>query len=150
MFRVMTRRALLTAATAAIIGGVGASSALATTAVSVGPSADLLNRVVAQVPVTVSCGPFPGPFNFSVSVTVTEAVAKQIAQGTAFAGVNTNGAPLALTCDGTPQSIVMNVPANPSGPPFKKGKGVVSASAAGGSFPTFEQASAGPQAIQLR
>jgi hypothetical protein len=150
MFKVTPRRALLTAATAALIGGAGASSALATTTISVGPSANLLNRVVAQVPVTVSCGPFPEPFSFGASVSVTEAVGKQIAQGGAFAGINTTGLPVAITCDGTPQSLVLNVQANPSGPPFKKGKAVVSAFASGGAFPAFEQASAGPQAIQLR
>jgi hypothetical protein len=150
MFRVTPRRALLTAATAALIGGVGASSALATTTVSIGQSANLLNRVVAQVPVTFTCGPFPEPFSFGVSVTVSQAVGKQIAQGQAFAGINTTALPVAITCDGTPQSLVLNVPANPSGPPFKNGKAVVSAFASGGAFPTLEQASAGPQAIQLR
>ena len=73
MFRLTARRALLTAAASALVAGVGASSALATTTISVGGSADLIGKVVAQVPVTATCGPFDPtlPFSFGASVTIT-------------------------------------------------------------------------------
>jgi hypothetical protein len=151
MLRFTARRALLTVATAALIGGLGASSALATTTISVGGTANLIGKVVAQVPVTVTCGPFDPtlPFSFSTSVTLTQARAKEIAQGSAFVGVNTTGTPVAVTCDGTPQSFLVTVNANPSGPPFKNGTAVVSATATAGAFPTFESASTGPLTIRL-
>jgi hypothetical protein len=152
MFRRTARRALLTAGTSALVAGLGASSALATTTISVGGSADLIGKVVAQVPVTATCGPFDPalPFSFSTSVTLTQARAKEIAQGSAFVGVNTTGQTVPVVCDGTPQSFTVTVNANPSGPPFKNGTAVVSAFASAGAFPTFEQAQAGPQTIRLR
>jgi hypothetical protein len=152
MFGITARRAAITAATSALIGGLGASSALATTTLSVGGTADLIGKVVVQVPVTASCGPFgPGlPFSFGTSVTVTQARAKEIAQGSGFAGTNTTGQSVPVVCDGTPQSFVVNVAANPSGPPFKNGTAVISATASAGAFPTFESASVGPQTIRLR
>jgi hypothetical protein len=153
MFGTMARRAMLTAATAALIAGLGASSALATTTLSVPGTANLIGKVVVQVPVTATCGPFdPAPafFSFGTSVTVTQAHGKLIAQGSGLAGVNTTGQSVPVVCDGTPQSFVVNVPANTSGPPFKKGTAVVSATATAGAFPTFESASVGPQTIKLR
>jgi hypothetical protein len=153
MFGLTARRALLTAATTAVIGGLGASSALATTTLSVPATADLIGKVVVQVPVTATCGPFDPPpsfFSFGTSVTITQAHAKEIAQGSGLAGVNTTGQSVPVVCDGTPQSFVVNVAANPSGPPFKNGTAVISATATAGAFPTFESASVGPQTIKLR
>ena len=152
MFRRMARRAALTAGAAALVGAIGAPSAFATTTVSVAGTAQLIGKVVAQVPVTATCGPFDPalPFSFGTSVTLTQARAKEIAQGSAFVGVNTTGQTVPVRCDGTPQSFVVSVSANPSGPPFKNGTAVVSAFASAGAFPTFEQAQAGPQTIRLR
>ena len=94
---------------------------VATTTVSVAGTAQLIGKVVAQVPVTATCGPFDPalPFSFGTSVTLTQAPAKEIAQGSAFVGVNTTGQTVPVRCDGTPQSFVVSVSANPSGPPFK-------------------------------
>ncbi len=152
MLRLTARRALLTVATAALIGGLSASSALATTTLTVGGTANLIGKVVAQVPVTATCGLFDPtlPFQFSTAVTLTQARAKEIAQGSGFVGVNTTGTTVPVVCDGTPQSFVMNINANPSGPPFKNGTAVLSAFASAGAFPTFESASVGPQTIRLR
>jgi hypothetical protein len=152
MFRRTTRRVVLAVGAAVLTGAIGAPSALATTTIAVGGTADLIGKVVAQVPVTASCGPFDPalPVSFSASVTVTQARAKEIAQGSGLVGINTTGTQVSFVCDGAPHSLTVTVNANPAGPPFKNGTAVVSAFANAGVFPTFETASTGPVTIRLR
>jgi hypothetical protein len=96
--------------------------------------------------VTVTCGPYEVPPTFSsLSVQLSQAVKKQIAQGGAFPGMGT----AFLACDGAPHTYTANVMANPSGPPFRKGDALITASA-GVSGATFESGSVGPQVIRLR
>jgi hypothetical protein len=148
MFRFTARRVLLTGSIAALVAGFAATSAFATTTIAVGPSAGLVGKVVAQVPTTVACGPFE-VFSAGGSVTVSQARGKQIAQGSGFFGPTT-GNQVAIACDGRPQTLTIAVPANASGPPFKKGTAVASAFFSAGAFPTFESATAGPVTIRLR
>lgn len=153
MSRFTARHAALTGGVAVLVAAFAASPALATTTVSVGPSADLIGKVSAQVPVTATCGPLDPtlPFSFSASVTLTQARAKEIATGIASVGTGlTTSTPVSVVCDGTPQTFTVTVNANTSGPPFKNGQAVVQAFAFTFISPTFEQATTGPQTIRLR
>jgi hypothetical protein len=136
--------ALLAASTATAVGVTAPASAAVT--VSVPAKADLTARLLVVVPVTVTCGPYEVPPAFeSLSVQLSQAVKKKIAQGGAFPGM---GTPF-LTCDGAPHTYTANVIANSSGPPFRKGDALITATA-GVSGATSESGSAGPQVIRLR
>jgi hypothetical protein len=140
------RGAALLAASAATALGVAAPASAAVT-VSVPAKADLTARLLVVVPVTVTCGPYEVPPLFSsLSVQLSEAVKKQIAQGQVFLGMGT----ALVTCDGAPHTYTANVVANSSGPPFRKGDALITATASAFTGTTNDQGTAGPQVIRLR
>lgn len=86
---------------------------------------DLEARVSVAVPVTVTCSPFDPTFTlFSdyVSVSISQAVDKQIAHGTGTLGRQPvpGGTGTVYACDGNPHTITVIVPAATDGPPFKR------------------------------
>jgi hypothetical protein len=127
-------RAKLLVLPACIVGALAASgTALATppadtpvplpmpqVAVEVGSSAVLAgNRVVVEVPVTVSCW-VPNSTGAGVSVTITQAVGDRIANGY-------GNLPEELPCDGEAHEATVSVIANSGGAPFRVGKAAVQA-----------------------
>jgi hypothetical protein len=153
MFTLIARRLTLAGVTAACAVGIAAAPASATVTVSVG-DAQLIGKVAATVPVTMTCGPFaPGTFNAGGTVSLAQARGQQIARGSGFFSTGgTNATPVSITCDQTPQQITVALNADPNGPPFKNGTAVatVTASASTNTFPfTFESATTGPVEIRL-
>jgi hypothetical protein len=89
-------------------------------AVEVGSSGVLAgNRVVVDVPVTVSCW-VPNSTGAGVSVTVTQAVGGRIATGY-------GNLPEELPCDGETHEATVSVIASAGGAPFRVGKAAVQA-----------------------
>jgi hypothetical protein len=91
---------------------------------------DLSNRILINVPVTVSCSPFNNPsltvFSEFVIVNVEQAAGKEIAQGTGDAmGLLPT---LLFPCDGSSNTIAVSVIANAAtGVPFHGGPAILSA-----------------------
>jgi len=89
---------------------------------------DLQAGVLVAVPATVSCSPWDAsltPASSSISVNVEQAVGKNaIAHGSAelFGGQNTE---ILFPCDDSPHAFTLNVLADPSGAPFRKGQAVL-------------------------
>jgi hypothetical protein len=89
---------------------------------------DLQAGVLVAVPATVSCSPWDAsltPASSSISVNVEQAVGKSaIAHGSAelFGG---EGSELLFPCDDSPHTFTLNVLADPSGAPFRKGQAVL-------------------------
>jgi hypothetical protein len=132
------------AAVAAMIGapalvsadtGGGSGPVFATITVAVGPSAPLTAKLIAKVPVDITCtltqagidaGASVAPDFSFISVSLTEAVTKTtIAQGYGGAG--------SLVCDGTPNHFSVLVQS--SNAPFKGGKAIVQVIAEGDWLP---------------
>jgi hypothetical protein len=153
MLRVPGRRLAVAVGAAACLAGIVAGSASAATTVAVG-DATLIGKVVAQVPVTVSCGPLD-PFAVSGTVTVQQARNKQIAHGQAFYSAGQQfagfGTPVPIVCDGTAQRFMVAVSADTSGPPFKTGTAVAAASVTLSDPATFQLVdSAATGAVEIR
>ena len=153
MLRVPGRRLAVAFGAAACLAGIVAGSASAATTIAVG-DATLIGKVVAQVPVTVSCGPLD-PFAVSGTVTVQQARNKQIAHGQAFYSAGQQfagfGTPVPIVCDGTAQRFMVAVSADTSGPPFKNGTAVATASVALSDPATFQLVdSAATGAVEIR
>jgi hypothetical protein len=138
MRRQSTRALALLAALIALIatpamasaatGGGGPSPIWGTITLSVGSSAKVTAKILAQVPVDVTCslnqdgiaaGASTQPDVTLVSVQVSEASGKSIAQGFGSAG--------AFRCDGSTTHFM--VPVLSQNVPFKHGKGIVQANA---------------------
>jgi hypothetical protein len=120
------RKTLLIAVLLLPIGFLAPTKAQAADTITVGSTAELTARVLVNVPVTVTCGPYvpiSNPLAPQVGVTVTQASGKSVASGTGFVSTP--------TCDGTPHDYV--VPVTPNSPlppnvPFHGGKAIVSGS----------------------
>ena len=114
---------------------------------AIGSTGHLVAGVEVDLPITVSCDRLPPPtFNGMSNFQIEEAVGKSIARGSGFVS-----AP--VTCDGSTQAAVVQIIADPTGPPFRRGKAVVtSAFFSVCSSVTFvcDSASAGPQVIMIK
>ena len=84
--------------------------------ITISLTATLTNRVAVSVPVQIAC-PTDAGFPEENSLVLLQAVGRSIAHGT--------GAIAGLVCDGTPHDYTVGALADPSGPPFKKGRAVV-------------------------
>ena len=154
MQKVRGLRLAVAAVAAACLAGTAVSSAAAATTISVG-NATLLGGVVAEVPVTLTCGPLDA-FTVSGSVTIQQARNKAIAHGQSFfftgPAIGQVGTPSVIVCDGTPQHLTVSVSADNSGPPFKNGTAVVTAAVQVVDPTTFQlvdSATTGPTEIRL-
>jgi hypothetical protein len=129
MFRKFVSLAL--AATVAVVIAATAATARAGMTLSLGQP-DLQAGVLIVLPMTVSCSPFDPALVMGssyVSVSVEQAVTKTaIARGFAFSPQMGNN-PILYPCDDSPHTFTLNVVADSSGPPFKKGQALFSASA---------------------
>jgi hypothetical protein len=117
--------------TVAVVVAATAATARAGMTLSLGQP-DLQAGVLIVLPVTVSCSPFDPALvmaGSNVFVSVEQAVTKTaIAHG--FGGSPQMGEnPILYPCDDSPHTVTLNVLADSSGPPFKKGQAVFSASA---------------------
>jgi hypothetical protein len=126
--------ALALVLTVAAVVAVTAATARAGMAIGLG-TPDLQAGVLIAVPVTVSCSPFDPALTMassSISVSVEQAVTKtEIAHGFALLPVmgGMGGNPILYACDDSPHTFTLDVLADISGPPFKKGQAAFSASA---------------------
>lgn len=104
-----------------ILTAVPATASADDLSLTVGSTARLVAGVEVDVPMTVSCDlppPLPGTGVVAMTnVQLEEAVGKSIARGSGFLSIP--------ACDGSSQSLVSRVLADPSGPPFRVGTGVV-------------------------
>ncbi len=108
--------------------------------ITVGATGTLQSRIVATVPVQITCGPLEVGF-VQQSATIEQAAGNQIAQGQGFADQP-------IVCDGTAQPNSFTFLADPSGPPFHGGDAAVSISL----FicdPTFVVCISGGSGIQI-
>ena len=133
---------LLTVVSAAALAG----SARAVTATVGEP--DLVGRLAITVPVTLTCdAPSPGLVIMSQSlvVRVQQAAGREIARGTAQLFAFSSR--LLFPCDGTEATILVDVVADPAGPPFHGGPALVTGSVraeAGVPFPCCPGSFTGP------
>jgi hypothetical protein len=129
MFRKLVSLALVLSA--AVVIAATAATARAGMTLSLGQP-DLQAGVLIVLPMTVSCSPFDSSLvmaSSGVSVSVEQAVTKtEIAHGFAFSPQMSDN-PILYPCDDSPHTVTLNVLADSSGPPFKKGPAVFSASA---------------------
>jgi hypothetical protein len=99
----------------------------------------LTGRVAITEPVTVMCSPFDAtltPTGESINVQVEQAAGKAIAHGTATSSSFTPT--LLFPCDGTQTTVPITIYADPTGPPFHRGKAVFTETAsAGAATPCF-------------
>jgi hypothetical protein len=88
--------------------------------VTVGARGTLLARgVAATVPMEITCGPMEVDPRFTdASAELQQAVRHRIAHGLGFPEQP-------IVCDGTPHPNTATIPADTSGPPFRKGDAVV-------------------------
>ena len=156
----ISRGLVAVASVAAVAAGVTASASAAMT-MSIGDPS-LTAKVLASVPVTVSCSPFDPaltPTGSFAGVSIEQAVGKSIARGNGSTPFTTPGGPLPFTCDGADQTVNVDVVADPAGPPFKRGSAVIrgnaSASAAQQCGPncffnfTSQSVNVGPAAVRI-
>jgi hypothetical protein len=122
-----------------------AASAAAT--ITIGKPA-LVDRVLVNLPVTVTCDVGnPATTFFPPTASIEQAVGKKIASGEGFAS---GPSPFTVNCDGvTPTSFVIQVLAATSGPPFQRGKAIVEANFSINGPNGGESASTGPVSVKL-
>jgi len=122
-------RAALIIPMLAILAVSSATVAMADNGVnlSVVPDATLTAKLEVQVTVTASCP--AGWSTMGSSVVVEQAVGKSIAHGTGYLPY--------FQCTGTDQVIPVIILADPSGPPFKKGTAIVSATFSAFDYTTY-------------
>jgi hypothetical protein len=103
----------------AIMAVASATVALADNGVtaSVDPTATLTAKVEIVTTVTTSCP--AGWFTMGGGVSIEQAVGKSIARGSGY---------FQPQCTGANQVFTVTILADPSGPPFKKGEAIVTAS----------------------
>jgi hypothetical protein len=99
-----------------------------------------IDRVLIEVPVTVSCQPFDATLtqvDAMVSVSVNQASGQKIAHGS---GISSGflGTAMPFSCDGADHAVTVAVLADPAGPPFHGGPAVLMATAfASAGIPCF-------------
>jgi hypothetical protein len=129
MLRKVVLLSLVVTAAAVIAGTAGTARAGMTIALG---TPDLQAGVLIAVPMTASCSPFDPALtltNTFIGVSVEQAVTKTaIARGSAFSPPMGDN-PILYPCDDSPHTFTLNVLADSSGPPFKKGQAVFSATA---------------------
>jgi hypothetical protein len=110
----------------AIMTLASATIALASTGVtvSIAPTAELTARVEIVTTITASCP--SGAFTMGSQVSVEQAAGNSIAHGSTFIP--------GIQCTGANQVIPVAVLADPSGPPFRNGTAIVTASLSACSF----------------
>jgi hypothetical protein len=142
-------------ALALVVAAIGFTAvpavASAAITVQVPDSAPLTAGVLVTVPVTVACGPYEvTPTQSGISVTIQQSAKKGIAYGSGSFGGFASTAQ--LTCDGAPHTYDIDVLANTSGLPFRKGDAIVSAYAHAvlDFCCTSDSGGAGPTTIRLR
>ena len=120
------------AAVVAAAAAAAPASASAAVSVAVG-TPQLTARVSVAVPVDVTCD-FQGETFDNVAVSISQAVGKEIAHGSATVygaqPPSMFASPLLYPCDGLPHTVTVTVPAATDGPPFKRNAdAVITASA---------------------
>jgi hypothetical protein len=108
------------------VASLPATAAAQTLSVRVDGTPELSGKVLITVPVTASCSPFEPPqlfFGVSVTVSIEQATKGAIAHGSAFANLSSTD-----PCDGADHTVLVNVLADSSGPPFKRGNAAFSVS----------------------
>jgi hypothetical protein len=127
-------RLALVVPTLAVIALASATVALADNGVSISidPTATLTAKVEVRTTITTSCP--SGWVTMPNSVTVEQAVGKSIARGTGYGP--------GVQCTGTDQAIPVTILADPTGPPFKNGTAVITASLSACNYATFTCGSA--------
>ena len=127
----------------AFAGGGGGGGAGTGITITLPASADLSNRVVANVPVTVQCSPLPSDFAFGgLTVTTEQAFGRDLAQGYGYTNLDPS------TCDGSPH--VVSVPVSAWSLAYHGGPAMASAWAqACDTLYDCIGGSAGPQTIKL-
>jgi len=129
----MLRKFVSLALVVTVAAVIAATAGTARAAMTIGlGQPNLQAGVLIVLPMTVSCSPFDPALTMagsSVFVSVEQAVSKtSIARG--FAGAPQMGDnPILYPCDDSPHTVTLNVLADSSGPPFRKGQAVFSASA---------------------
>jgi hypothetical protein len=118
----------------AILAVSSATVALADNGVniSVAPAATLTAKLQVGLTVTTSCP--SGWYIMGASVTVEQAVGKSIAHGTGFVP--------GVECTGADQVIPVSIVADPTGPHFKHGAAIVTASIYAYDYTTYMSGSA--------
>ena len=122
---------LLVASTAVAVGLGAASAAAQAMTVTVGSPVTLTNRLLATVPITVTCDPWDATltqFGSAINVTLDQAAGRAIAHGEGSVSGFFPAAQLYL-CDGSPHRYPVSVQADTSGPPFHGGPAVANADA---------------------
>jgi hypothetical protein len=104
-------------AAAVALSSVVLASASTGSSLSVAPTVALTARIEVVVMVTASCP--SGAYTMGSQVAIEEAVSKQIAHGNAYIP--------GLQCTGAAQTYPVVITADPTGPPFKKGSAIVTA-----------------------
>jgi hypothetical protein len=127
-------KAILRLAAVAVVVGILAATPAAADAMTVSIGDPQLSaRVSITVPVTVSCTPFDPALTVvseQVSVSAEQASGRDIARGYGSVyGSLTGGPSLPFSCDGSAQTLSVDVLAQPGGPPFHGGPAVLTASA---------------------
>jgi hypothetical protein len=123
----------------AVVAAVFVVTALAVTAGTAGAAIslnlgqpDLQAGVLVSVPAAVSCSPWDAsltPASSSISMTVEQAVSKSaVAHGSAELFGGEGSEPL-YPCDGDWHTFMVNILADPSGAPFRKGPAAISGTA---------------------
>ena len=91
------------------------------------------------------------PISTGLSVSIREAVKRQVATGSAFLGGFMDPSGFSLTCDGAPHVYSVNVLPNPDSPAFRRGDAVVEGTAyTQTDCCSSDSGRAGPQVIRLR
>jgi hypothetical protein len=147
-------RILAALATAAAFAAVMApAAALADDGASVVIQRDqvtLTAHILVTVPVTVTCNPLDIPLSFAETGFQVE---QAVDHGTAIAQASGYFANDPSVCDGSPHTMVMQGLAVPSGPPFRRGNAILTATFSGCTqgFPqTCVNGTSGPTLVALR
>ena len=121
--------------------GAQAQSAVTISVAATGTLAH--SRVVATVPVQITCAPVGTVFDIMPTATIEQAAGHAIASGS-------GGPSQPIVCDGTPHPNTVTFLADPAGPPFHGGPAAVEVSVfifgSGGS----ESGSSGLQTVTLK
>jgi hypothetical protein len=150
MFGPFRRLAAVSGLAAALAVGVPASASAAVS-MSIPDTAQLTAGILVTVPVTVTCGPYELPPSTSgLSLTIRQAVKRQVATGTVSLGGFT-GPAFSLICDGVPHVYSVNVLPSPGSPPFRRGDAIADGRGfAQAGCCTQDVGTVGPQVIRLR
>jgi hypothetical protein len=151
MFGSFRRLAAASGLAAALAVGVPASASAAVS-MSIPDTAQLTAGILVTVPATVTCGPYELPPSTStLSLTIRQAVKRQVATGSVFLGGFT-GPGFSLICDGARHVYSVDVLPDRGSPPFRRGDAIANGGASTQSdfCCTQDVGSVGPQVIRLR